>query len=555
MSGKAEYLYINNLAGGINVTDSALGIKDNECQVGQNVVFTATPAWSVRDGYDRGSSDEKAGIVSQIKYYNGSNTEKLVAVRGATETTIWRYDISAGFTQITGGTAFSNTKVRFKVFKNFVFMWDESLVFKVYTFGGNLADVTYKSGGTAGDGGTYVTPGVGVKCLEISDGRMWIVYRDSPNIVRYTEEGAYGTTPSDATDGMLFSDLGFLPYIYQVNDQHGINTLISTPATDDLIIGRDGDWAVLLGVGTTDYQLRMMGSTAGFVSQDGAVEDGSGLYFVMGNDIIYLINGGNSDDITTSRVKKLLAETPLSNVFCEYDQARSLVNFYLPNKTLVLSVGRDEFGNIISLAWSTDSRVVTSAHRHRSPLDKNAYWFTLAGNDPRGTAQDHMYIAGGSADGYDYTPTPGSPKIPDPIIGTWESKIFDWNLFAETKQLRDFKSVQDAAVTTPFQVAVTTYENKKTIHGPFDMVLNESGTVYRKTGDAGGITYKLTGDADGIEYASSLKINGMMTFGNDTTCFQFSFKITFSTVTKLTVHKIAIEWKPKARRTDFGASA
>jgi len=511
-----DYIYIESLAGGVNKNDSPLEIRDDQMQLCLNGILRKRGAVKKRAGYakeiSRSIADDVAGVIgidNVTRYYYGANSIYVVAALTAAETKIVYWD-GTNWIELTGGTVFDNgSAVQFLQYRENLLMYNGNQF--------EYTDVTLMAtdnkddcGFTGGTGYISVDP----KVMEVCDDRLFAVDNTNNNTLYYSEVDGYTTNPG--TD-LNFKTNDNLPIPWQTADGAGINGLKRDGITDELLIGRDSDLAVLLGVDASDYRLMQIHGVAGFVSPRGMIETEDGDLIFVGNNQIWEKSGGRITPIGTPE-KPEFDGVNMDNATCIYDAVNACVIIGHRNGTLVWNVVRD-IDQPPLRSWTEWDIPFTCGLRLPANSDSNKIVFGF---------RDSPYL---------WEMNSGKSDNGENILFRLQTKTIDLSRFAEKKKVHSTKVLTTADIAQPYDVTI---------------VLND-GVKF----DAQKVNVQLVGmtwdedDWDDALWAGEGLVQGTALHGADLIKFnEFSVVVESDDQNDLTVFKIAVEGKFEPRVRD-----
>lgn len=494
-----DYLYINRFDGGINKNDSPLQIADNELRTAKNAVLTTRGAIAKRKGYKKDISATAGTAIDNIyRYYFSNQKQTIVATRAAGNFNKIYKRGSSSWTEITGGSnLLKGRDVNFSVYRDTLFIYDGA-VWQYYTGSGNKADVGFDGAGLT------LTP----KLMEISDNRIFVVDSTSTesNTLYYSAyNGWTASVPSDLDFGT--NDNLYIPE--RISDSRGIVQIKSYGLNDELLVFRENDIWALSGVSSDDYQLLKVTGNAGCVAKNGIAETDYGSLVFPGVDQIYELNGSELTPIG-NQIIPLIKGVDLKKATSVYDPRIQSVIIGYPQGTLVW--------NTRSRAWTTWDIPFKKLIRYTASSDYGKIVFCLSGDN-------HLYE-------WNQTNQDDSSTIDFEM----ETKIFDYNQFAENKTIRGLKTTCDTYTLSPFSYEIRINDGTDTLSG--NMTIDKTGSLYGKA----------YFDQDKW-YGGSLSVAGTgledSYRGN-----MFSVKITASHSNDLTIYNMAVESRFTGRRRE-----
>jgi hypothetical protein len=347
------------------------------------------------------------------------------------------------------------------------------------------------------------------------------VFEGLPNSVFFTEYGGYNSlTP----EGLLIPVENYFNIKEQCNDQRGITGLRSYSTQDELLIGRENDLWILLGVGSTDYTLRKLSGQLGNVSYDGMCEIDDGRVVIVGNGKIGLLDGGYVYSVGDD-IQPRLEYTSMRDCITAYDPKRNLVYITSPTGCWIWNIKRSDGGAQPITAWTEFDIPMDNVIRYSSSYDNNEMYITLIGSTK-------LYKLGGDTDN-------GSD-----ITMAFTTKIFDLNTFAEKKLIRGIKSLQDTNTEYPFTVEIFMDGNRTN----YSQVMKLP--VWGSMWDA--VLW------DKFIWSDTNSKNGSMVFNpkieqKDNNFFEIAIRVSVTDSNPLSVYKLAMELVGRSRdRSDEG---
>lgn len=522
MSGGTPYEFfgIKELTGGLNLKDSPLDLRRNELQIATNCTITSKGSLKRRDGYYEDSANEitNGEINNHYRWYVAGGTPKTVvsAIISSTTGKVYTYTTAGGYSEITGGSTLNASKVRFLDYKDTLFMWD-GIHWQYTTDGATKADVVFD---TTASG--YKSTDMAIRLMEICDDRIFVVFNAYPNTVFFSDYGGWNTLAG----GLLFPTTNYFNIRRRSEDYGGITGLKNYTNNDELLVTRQNDTSVLLGVGSTDYTLRTIRGNAGCVSYDGMVESDDGRILVVGNNNIYLVEGDTMTGVG-DKIDKRVRGWNLSNSIAMYDKARQLIYVTHPTGTLVWNISRFAFDERPVLAWTEYSLKMSCGTAYNSVADNGTFYFNVPGSTK-------MMRMGGVSDA-------GSSFLFD-----IETMAFDMNAWGEEKKFRAVATVQDAVTEEPFDVTLNIDNGYRS--ETKTMVIEIYGS---KWGTAAGAMVWGTD-----KWTSSARTNGRLPMQGKSGA-QFSIRIKDTSTNPLTINRIAVEFDMENRerkRRDVNAA-
>jgi len=509
MSGETpyEYVYINSLSGGLNVVDSVLSLNDNELSVAYNCTLTTRGQVKKRNGYYEDSAHEISGanvvgIKSGYRFYYGTSATTVVQSNDIPNK-MYSYSFTAGYTEITGGTDINTNKMHYVDYKDWLFMFNGSQT-HCWDGTGTKSDIAFETGDE------YKECGTKIRCMEVCDDRLFIVFEDEPYSLYFTEYGGWDTDP--ATD-ILLPLVNYLNVPERSRDASGITGLKSFGLTDELLVFTENVTWVLLGVGATDYDLRKFTGEAGCINQDTIVETATGSICWIGNKKIFMTNGEQTVSIGDN-ISPIFTQIDMTDAFSVYDGDNDLVLFFYSAGVMVWNIGTTNPKEQPVFGWTMWNIPATAAIRYTSAADENQTIIAING-------ESKLYRLGGLSDDG------------EKILFKIKTKAFDMEAFAEKKTFRGIKTLQDCVTTTPFTITLDIDDghkkDSKTMTLPYEGVSWGSSTW------------------NGTVWNGASRINGSINTDVNMWGYEFAVCIQVEDLNPLTIHKIAVEVFPRNR--------
>lgn len=516
-----DILYLNDLSGGLDTKNGPFAISDNAALTAKNVVFSGRGPVKCRPGYSLVSSNTLSGCTSINhifrNYYLNSRESLVSATAGANER-VYRYSTYAAAGELLqGGTAFTAGKVRMVDYKGFVFMYDGVSTFKWYQYGlaaaTALTDVIFYTP----DPLDYKALKSDVRCMAVCDDRLFVVFESEPDTLWYTDYGAWsGADPG--VSGLIFPIENFINIPERTSDMLGILAIDSNPDSDDLTACRANEAWALEGVGGSDYQLRKIAGATGTISKDGIAKGLGAELFVAGNDQISYVSGGSWYPIAIN-IPDWTESIDLQNSVACYDVKNDRIYFTHTLGVLCGSIAREGgFG----ISWSHLDITVNTLARFREVVDNNDILMAL------------------KSDTHIYQMNTGILDNAATVNWNFKTKYFDWEEFVEPKFLRNIYILHELKTGVPYYVIihVVKQDGGESAMGPFSITPLAGGAVW--TSDP---AVSVWGDTT---WSSGKKSYAMSGIGDEIQGVAFAFE--FYGSTPITIHRIGIEYRIRARR-------
>jgi len=489
------YIYLNSFAGGINKKDNPLVLRDDECQDIINMIVS-TQAVEKRPGYIRDTTITVAGVSGLENLY------RFYATTGDSHTmssalALPNRKVLYGNTELTGGTALDPIMVQFIDYRGWLFMFN-GIQFECWNGTGTKSDVVFD--GT----GSYLAD-LNPRIMEVCDDRLFAVDPANPNRLYYSDYGGWNTTP---LADMRFDSINYIEIKGQTSDKNGIIALKAYSNNDELLVCRENDSWLLLGVGTSDYSLHKVSGVAGCVSPRGIAEQSDGTLVIMGNQEVYLMAGSNLYPIG-EKVTPLFTNYNMNSCCAVYDPIRDLVLMSYPDGTLV-------WNNSVK-NWTRWDLSFAGACCCKATNDSSRMLMSKA------TAL-YIYQIGGNSD--------------DTANISWKirTKAFDLGYFGEKKFFRSLKSLQTTPVKTPFTAKISINDGDLT--DSHVMTLPSAGVTWGSSNWAA------------FNWSGTKKLVGAVIFREGLIGNTFDVEISNSDDDGFILYKLAVEMYTEERRRE-----
>jgi hypothetical protein len=319
------------------------------------------------------------------------------------------------------------------------------------------------------------------------------------------------TTPA----ALQFPVLNEISIPEQSGDLNGIIALKNYGPDDELAIFREGDAWTLLGVGSDDYTLAKVNGEGGCVSVRGIADVGGSL-IVIGNGQIYEFSNGTMQPIG-DKIRPLIKGVNLSTASAEYMKDENVVLISTSEGTFVWNVANREWEGAPKNAFTKWTICPKGMCQCKAPTDNGQFLMGFSGSA-------YVYEYGGQTD--DGTT----------INFKYRTKLFDFDTFAEVKQLRSMKALTTARTLTPFVAR---------------LILNDGEKIESQT-----VTVRFIGGIWGTDVWGSFVWGGGdavvadIPISDDLLCNFFAVEVESTDVYDLTLYKIAVEYFFENRRRE-----
>jgi hypothetical protein len=446
------------------------------------------------------TQDSDSYSISRIhRLYVPGFKQTIVAARRRLADTveIYRYTPSGGWVEITGTDITRSGNVRFTDYMGNLYLYDGD-VFQYYRGSGTVrADVVYA------DDSREVKP----RLMAVSDDRLFVVDSRYLDQIFYSE---YGSSPLE----MDIKTDNWLPLPERTNDQSGITAMISFSPNDELLVTAENQVYALLGVGPLDYQFIKVSSNAGCVGPDAICATPYGQVVMAGVNNIFLFEGGTITSIATNKIIDKLRGLNLR-------QAKA---WYSPKiDSVVISTYKECFvWNCATRGWTTwDSLEVAHAALFGSAVDGGTVVFC------KGDPYLYEMGIGRDDDGEDF----------DMVV---ETKAFDFEVFAEEKQLRSVKVATDTFSLAPCSVEIICDD------GVYELLQNVE--IKKKVTLWSSTTAKV--GQSNVRYVGSTLSFGALSADTQSRGNTLAVRVTSRGDSPLTIYGIALELAQQKRRRE-----